>query len=583
MPYYDERRKSLVFRSGERISRRALLRLAAGASGGLALSSLLAACGGSTDERASNGAGGSSESTPVLTVAPADGSAPRQGGTLRVGYTEPTSLDPQYISGVLEGNVVGLIFDSLLTQDPYTSEYIAGPVTESFEISPDQRTWTFHLKKYVTFHDGTPFTAHAVKQIYEYAVDPENATYVTGIYLPPNATFEAPDDYTFTISSPEPYGPMASHLYWDAWFGIHPPAARKMYGQDFGRNPIGSGPFKLKEWVAGDHLTLERYADYTWGAAFLKNKGPAYLDQIYFKFINEESTIIAGLQSGDIDMAFLPNHFYDEFAADSQFQILTRPSGRLVALGWNTERWPFTDLKTRQALMYGFDRERFLQVMERGHGQVMYGAIVPALPHYWPGEQELGPRFDPEKAKQLLREAGWQDTDGDGILEKDGKPFQVTLVAGGTEEYARWSSLVQAQAKELGIAVRIETLEQAALTARLNSGEYDLFRFIYDTVDPDILAFFFYSEQVPAEGKSGLNYSRISDPQLDQLIEEQRRTLDTARDKAVENLVRYMMDQAIFLPLYCPEKHTVVNKRVKGVIFYPNAMDWELTEAWIEG
>jgi peptide/nickel transport system substrate-binding protein len=576
----------LMSASGKRLSRRTLLQLSALTATGSVLTGLLAACGDDVDTPAAvddSSAEDDADDHDDEREEEAATDDAKTGGTLRVGYAEPSSLDPQYISGVLEGNLVGLVYDGLMTQDPYTEEHTIGPLCESFEVSEDQLAWTFYLKEGITFHDGTPFTAAVVKECYEHAADPENAAWVTPIYLPTDGTYEAPDDTTFIIRSPEPYGPMAIHLAWDAWFGIYSPPAREQFGEDYGRNPVGTGPFKFREWVAGDFLTLERNPEYTWGEEYLEHGGPAYIEEISVRFIQEQSTIVAALQSEDIDIAFLPNQFYDEFEADARFEILTRPSGRLVCLGWNHERWPFDDIETRRALSHGFDRERFLQVMEEGRGQVMYGMIVPSIPHYWPGEQEEGPEYDPERARAMLADAGWEDTDGDGIIERDGNPFRVTLISGGTDEFVRWSSLVQSQARDLGIEVAIDTLETAALTARLNDGDYDFFRFIYDTVTPDILTFFFHSNQIPVEGGSGLNRSRVSDPRLDELTEEQRRTLgQEERDAVVEELVRHMMDQAVVLPLYSPEKHTVVNNRVRDVIFFPNAMDWNLTEAWIE-
>jgi peptide/nickel transport system substrate-binding protein len=306
------------------------------------------------------------------------------------------------------------------------------------------------------------------------------------------------------------------------------------------------------------------------------------MDSVFIKIITETNTVVSGLQSGDIDAAYLPNQFYDDFAKDKNFQILTRPSGALSALGWNLDRWPFTDLKTRQALMYGFDRQRFLTVMEGGHGKVMYGTIVPALPYYWDGEQVEGPKYDLAKAKAMLKAAGWSEPNKDGVIERDGKPFRVTLVAGGTDINVRWSSLAADQAKQLGIDVQIVTLETAALTARLNGGDYDLFQFGYDTVDPDILTFFFAASQIPVGGKPGLNRARLNDAKLEELLARQRTTLGDERKKAVEACVRYMMDQAFILPLYSPDKNTIVNKKVKGLIFYPDAADWELTETWIQ-
>lgn len=569
MPRYDEERGVYTFGPGERLSRRSLLMMATGAASSLVLAA------------STNSAEAAPAARPIR-VNSSNQDTPKTGGQLKIGYVEPPSLDPQYHANSLGGNIIGLIFDSLLIQDPNTSEYIAGPLTESLEISADSLTWTFHLKSGITYHDGSTFEAADLKAIYDFAVDPANATWVTGIYLPPNPTFTAPDPQTFVISSPLPYGPMASHLFWDAWMGAFPPEAREKFGADFGRNPVGCGPFKFKEWAAGDHLTLERFDAYTWGATFLESKGPAYLDELYFKFTPEQSTIVNGLQSGELDIAFLPNQFFDQFSSNSDFTIISRPSGRLDCLGWNNERWPFDDIKTRQALAYGFDKDRFLQVMEGGHGQVMYGMIVPALPHYWAGEQDAGAKFNLDTAKQMLADAGWADSDGDGILEKDGKPFSLKLIAGGSEAEVRWSSLVQAQAKDMGIDVQIQTLEVAALTAAQNSGDFDMYYFIYDTVDPDIIWFFFHSAQIPKADGSGLNWGRVNDPKLDELIIAQRNTIGADRDAAVQAMVQYMMDQAYVLPLYAPDKNTVFNNKVKGVIFYPNAMDWELTDAWLD-
>src|SRR5262249_37147656 len=151
----------------------------------------------------------------------------------------------------------------------------------------------------------------------------------------------------------------------------------------------------------------------------------------------------------------------------------------------------------------------------------------------------------------------------------------------GSESDVRWSSLIQAQAKDLGIDVKIQTLELAAWNAALTSGDFDMYYFIYDTVDPDIIWFFFHSAQIPKAGGSGLNWGRVNDPHLDELIIAQRNTVGSDRDGAVQAMVQYMIDQAFVLPLYAPDKNTVFSSKVKGVIYYPNAMDWELTDAWI--
>src|SRR5262249_22132393 len=157
---------------------------------------------------------------------------------------------------------------------------------------------------------------------------------------------------------------------------------------------------------------------------------------------------------------------------------------------------------------------------------------------YWAGEQTEGQKYDLAKAKAMLKAAGWSDPNKDGLIEKDGKPFKVTMAAGGTDANVRFSSLVADQAKQLSIGVQVDTLENATLTARLNAGDYDLWQFGYGTVDPDILTFFFAQSQIPVNGKPGLNRSRINDPKLEDLLNRQRSTIGDDRKKAVEDAER---------------------------------------------
>ena len=183
-------------------------------------------------------------------------------------------------------------------------------MAERWETSPDGLTWTFFLRKDVKFQDGTPLTANDYVYTFERAVDPATASPVTGTQLATVAKTEAPDDYTFKVTLKEPYFPFLDNL---AAPGTMQPLSKawvEKYGEDYGRHPMSVGPYKLKEWVTGDHITLERNPDYAWQPPYA-HQGPRYIQEFVIRIIPEVATVVAAFEAGELDYSALDAQYID--------------------------------------------------------------------------------------------------------------------------------------------------------------------------------------------------------------------------------------------------------------------------------
>ena len=510
---------------------------------------------------------------PQPSAPPAD--APQTGGTLRFGIPEPNSFDPQATWSVVAGNIAGMYGDVLVSRHPETYDFLPGGLANSWDVSEDLLTWTFNLKEGITFHDGTPFDAEAMAASYRHGAD---VGWVPKIYLPPEAEIFAQDEITFVIKSPKIYGPMLDHISWPAWFIVTAEHHRAVVGEeDYGTQPIGTGAFKFDEWVRGDNASLSRNADYNWAPAFYENPGAPYVDGIFIKFIEEEAVLNAAVQAEEIDVVYVPNQFAADLRNDDRFEFHTRRSGRLSALSMNHEAAPLDDVKVRQALMVAVDRDRIIQVMEQGEGFPQYGQVVRALPFYdqaFEDESAAMNAYNPDRALDLLGQAGWVKG-SDGKLAKDGTPLEFNFIQTGSERNVRMGSLLQAQLEELGITIKLETLESATHNARRKEGDFDLRHSGYATLTADILSFFWHPTQ-------SSNLDRISDEKFAELLDAARHSLGDARAVANHEVQEYFRDEAMVIPLINPNSNTLVNGRVRGFIAHRNSMDWKVNDAWIK-
>jgi peptide/nickel transport system substrate-binding protein len=512
----------------------------------------------------------------VVTATPEPEAVPAAGGTLVIASAEePDTLDIQRSGLLATSNVMQYVGGTLMAKDPETGEFVPY-LAESWTISPDGLQWDFKLREDVTFHDGTPLTAQEYAWTLQRAVSPELISPSTGPILGTVTGVEAVDDYTLRITQAVPNYTLFEALTTPLFQPLLPSYVEEM-GDSYGQQPMGVGPYQVKEWVRGDRIILERYPDFAWGPPFA-HEGPAYVEQIEFRFIPEVATIIAGLETGEIDLAGLQAKDVERIRETGQFQILEGlPQGTALLLYMNLSRPPFDDLLVRQALNLAIDRETLVRIVSQGQALPAWGPLTPATPGYWPGVEYIGYGFDLPKARSLLAEAGYIPGEDD-MLVKDGQPLSIRIATTQGQTEVQIAQLLHEMFGAAGIAVDIDLLEFGTLVGQAVAGEYDttIVRNVWH--DHTILYGLFHSSMVGA-----MNYSFLSDPDLDQLLVQMAFTTDTeASYEKAHEVQRILVEQAYVAPLFTPQLRSALSNRIQGVTVSPINYQTNLWDAYIE-
>ncbi|QDS37581.1 ABC transporter substrate-binding protein [Brevibacillus brevis] len=484
-------------------------------------------------------------------------SQPKKGGTITMGYQmEPDTLDPQKTS-MPAGNFVGsMLGGALLILDPFTFE-LKPHLAESYTISEDGKTMTFKIRPGVKFHDGTPLTADVFKQSYERALDPKTASPVTGPDVSSIKSISAPDDSTLIFHLDEPSASLLSNLSYSGYQQPISIEARNKYGNGLGRNPVGVGPWKFESWKTGESITLVRNDDYKWAAPFAENQGAVRPDKFVLKFIQDDQTMMAALDSGAIDIAAAPPKDAKKYKDHKDFTVLEGMQPAEYFIGMNLENEILQDVRVRKALNLAINKDALIIADLQGEGVPVYGPIPPTMIGYDAAVEQYGYKYNAEQARQLLDEAGW-NPNGQGIREKDGKTLSLTMLI---EDTNPGHQLVQSMFKEIGVELHIQKYESATAYEQALKGEYDLFSTGHGSADPDILNLLLHSSQI-----GGLNFLRLSDQQLDNLLDKGRTTTDQVqRQQVFADIQKRVVEQAYWIPLYSAKTFVVVSNRIQGV------------------
>jgi peptide/nickel transport system substrate-binding protein len=484
------------------------------------------------------------------------------GGELIVGYDiEPESLDIHVGERDQLPAIMGNVFDTLLVKAPDGS-FQPGLAT-SWEVSADGLSYTFHLRQGVKFHDGTPFNAEAVKFNFERILDPAIESRWAIQLVGPYDSSEVVDEYTFRVKLKEPYGPFLEALT-QAFLGMVSPTAVTKWGDEYYLHQTGTGPFIFKEYVPKDHLTLERNPDYNWAPAAYQHQGLAYLDRMLFRFIPESATRLGTVETGETHLIHnVPPRDVAILQANPSLQVYINPtSGRARHYTLNIERDPTSELAVRRALNVAIDREQIVKTLFGDVYSPAYGHLAPKTLFYDPElEKEFGQKYahDPARAAKLLEEAGWI-MGADGIRYKDGKPLKLLLVAASQREV---HELVQAQLKQVGFDVEFQMPAVPAFFEACGKGEANLC-FLGGMSPPDpglwMRGFFGLDGQY--------NWSRHSNTQLDNLLNEGVKTVDQAkRQEIYSQASRIIRDEALTLPVYYEKDIFVARTEVKNLTF----------------
>jgi peptide/nickel transport system substrate-binding protein len=475
--------------------------------------------------------------------AAAQDASPTPGGSLRVGLSvEPDTLDPAASAQASAHQVFMQIYDTLVWLDPDTGEYAPG-LAESWDIADDGLSATFHLRDGVTFQDGTPFDAEAVKYTFERILDPEFTSPTARAKLGSLTGVTVVDPLTVTLEYSAPYAALLNGLS-QHWLGIVSPTAAEQYGADFGKHPVGTGSMSFVEWVPGDHITLARNPAYAWAPPFMHNQGGSYLDDLTFTIVSDNTARSAGLEAGDLDVVWnLPAADFDRLSADDRFTVTAAPwSGGSLSLFLNTELSPTDDLAVRQAILQGINRQDLIDLALFGIYAPAEGPISPITQGYSPTVEGKYP-YDPDAAGALLDGAGWT-MGGDGLRHKDDQTLGLHIIT--IAQFEPIATTIQGLLRPLGFDVQVDVRDAAAAVDANSKGEGT--GGITGLVDSDPAGIQLFYDSA---NYGGFDWSRVQDPEIDGIIAAQASELDPdARNALLARLQDKIMDEALIYPLY---------------------------------
>jgi len=381
---------------------------------------------------------------------------PQTGGTLVMSYGgDPRSLNPLYAQGANDLFITTLLADPLILGGQDWGSSIEPALAESWDISDDGLVYTFHLRQGVKWHDGTELTSADVLFTFEAVQQEDNAILSRANLIQGDQPLqvEALDDYTVQVTLNEPDATILTALGLPI-VPAHGFDSTSIVDAPYNTNPIGTGPYKFVEWNTGESITLEANPDY-W-------RGAPCVDRIVVRFIEGPDNLANALLAGEIDYAPLDGADLAPFQDSPDFQVVTVRRDLMRYIGINTQSPIYSDPAVRRALSVGVDRQAVIDTAAGGFGIIPDSVFTSTVFMYEQGRNEPYP-YDPALAQQMLADAGWTDTDGDGILDKDGTPMTLKLVY-----YGPWP-LMQAIApvvydnfRSLGIDVELDPLDEGA-------------------------------------------------------------------------------------------------------------------------
>jgi peptide/nickel transport system substrate-binding protein len=477
----------------------------------------------------------------ALSISPAG--AQKAGGTITVGLElDMPGFDPLKV-GVYDTAALtasSAIFETLTYLDANGK---AQPrLALSWEPSEDFKTWTFKLRPGVKFHDGTPFNAAAVKANFDRQKDPANKCRCA-FYISQIKSVEAPDELTvvYNFNDPSVNFPNTIISYANQNAAVHSPTAWKAKGEEYNRNPVGTGPYVLKSWTAGDRMILEKNPDY-W------DKDKIYLDRIVLKPLPDAQSRFASLQSGEVDLIWDDEYDADNIQKaqkDSKLTVHTYAGSGAGVAAFNTKTPPFDDVRVRQALVMALDRKKWSQATTNGLSR-------PASNPYGDGswvkcKDDGALPFDPEKAKALIKDYG--------------KPVEFKMLVTATPRGRANGQVLQQFWKNVGANMELEQVDQATIPPRAFSRQFQLTPWrIVDFADPDIQMYANFHTGSPAA------LANYSNPELDGLLEKARTTADT--DKRIDlycQITRLINKEAIWFWSFQNTYYAISTAKVKGL------------------
>jgi glutathione transport system substrate-binding protein len=457
------------------------------------------------------------------------GQEPKPGGTLRVAWEADLSgIDPHVSSGLQAYRVVGNLFNSLVGIDAALN-YVPD-LAESWDILENSQVYVFHLRRGVKFHDGTDFDAEVVRWNFQRITDPAEKALDAPFYSIV-AAVEAIDAYTIKFTLKHPSRTLLPVMAaYRVGFAQMSPAAYKQWGkEDVRLHPVGTGPFKLARWDQNLIIALEKNLNYF-------KPGLPYLDRIDLRLMKEGVTRVAALRTGEVDFAnYIPAEHVERLAKDPQLQVIQARDGQRIQCYFNLRKPAFQDVRVRQALLgYGIDRQALAKTALLGQAQPLWSFVAPGSR----GHIDFGDQFpyDPEKAKALLKEAGYDEKN----------PLRYTLMTHGADgALPNTATILKTQYAKLGVDVTVEIIDRPIFLQRLTrTRDWD------QLVNFSGAAFDTYALARLIDTRAGNNSSNHQDTQVDALIDRLREApTEEAYLQAGYDLQRYVTENMLYQSL----------------------------------
>jgi peptide/nickel transport system substrate-binding protein len=484
---------------------------------------------------------------------------------------EPSNFIPALSSDSASSAVTEHVYLGLVKFDKDLK--IVPDLAESFEISEDLRTITFKLREGIVWQDGQPFTSADCLFTWQLMKDPLTPTPYGENFIQIESA-QAEDPLTFQVTYKRP---MAKSL--STWaFNIMPRHLLEGVNLDespLSRKPVGTGPFSLESWEVGQRVIMAASESYF--------RGRPFLDRLITRIIPDTATQMMELVTGSLDMMTLTPDQWVEAQENpdllANFNFFTYPAFAYTYLGFNLKDGRLSDVRVRKAIALAIDKNEIIEGVLLGFGQPANG---PFKPDMWANNKNVKPYpYDPAKAVQLLKEAGWADSDGDGIVEKDGQKFVLTIMTNvGNHVRSQTGQIIQARLKDVGIEVKLRVIEWAAfLKEYLDKKNFEAIIMGWTIpIDPDLFDVWNSNKNKPGE----LNFIGYANSEVDSLIDEGRFNLDqNKRKQAYDKIQEIFYEEVPYVFLFVPETLLAISKRFQGPAVSAAGVGYNLPEWFV--
>ncbi len=496
--------------------------------------------------------------------------AQENGDAIVIGQiAQPRTLIPFLASDSASGSVCSFLYNGLVKYDKDLK--LVGDLAESWEVLEGGKRIIFHLRKDVLWHDDTPFTAEDVEFTFQKIIDPQTPTPYSEDFKRVEQLLVR-DPYTIEVIYKEPFSPALS-----SWgMSIVPKHCLEkedIIRTSFARNPIGTGPYRFRKWLASGKIELGVWKKYF--------EGSPHIDRVIFRLISDDATMFLELLTQGVDNTSLTPLQYLKHAQSRIFKNhLTKfkyPSNSFLYVGYNLNHQFLRDVQVRKALNYAVNKQEIIQAVYLGQAESSHG---PFTQESWAYDfSASGDPFDPARARLLLQQAGFSDADGDGILEKNGTLFQITLFTNqGNLQRQMSAEIIQKRLADVGVKVEIRIIEWAVFIDEIiGKRKFDAVLLGWNLArDPDLYDIFHSSKTKPGE----FNFGLYQNSKVDALLIEARREFDIEKRKKLYYQIRQIIyDEQPYMFLCSPHNLSALQKRFRGIApalggYWYNFIDW---------